>query len=57
MESVVEAQRCAIQTRPSWRRITCEYAVPRKILPGWSRTLTFRIDVEQPYVAPAEGRR
>ena len=57
MESVVEAQRCAIHTRPSWRRITCEYAVPRKILPGWSRTLSFRIDVEQPYVAPAEGRR
>ncbi|HYN02718.1 MAG TPA: tetratricopeptide repeat protein [Vicinamibacteria bacterium] len=56
-ETVVDAQRCAIQTRPSWRRITCEYAVPRKILPGWSRTLRFRIDVEQPYVAPAEGRR
>jgi Flp pilus assembly protein TadD len=57
METIVEAQQCAIQTRPSWRRITCEYAVPRKILPGWSRTLSFRIDVEQPYVAPAEGRR
>ena len=57
MEAVVEAQQCAVQTRPSWRRITCEYAVPRKILPGWSRTLSFRIDVEQPYVAPAEGRR
>ena len=57
MEMVVDAQRCAIQTRPAWRRITCEYAVPRKILPGWSRTLSFRIDVEQPYVAPAEGRR
>jgi hypothetical protein len=57
MESVLEAERCEIRTRPAWRRITCEYAVPRQILPGWSRTLAFRIDVEQPYVAPAEGRR
>jgi Flp pilus assembly protein TadD len=57
MASAVEAERCEIRTRPSWRRITCEYAVPRRILPGWSRTLAFRIDVEQPYVAPAEGRR
>jgi Flp pilus assembly protein TadD len=57
MESVVEAQRCEIRTRPAWRRITCDYAVPRKILPGWSRTLSFRIDVEQPYVAPSESRR
>jgi Flp pilus assembly protein TadD len=57
METAVEAQRCAIQTRPSWRRITCEYAVPRKILPGWSHTLSFRIDVEEPYVSPAESRR
>ncbi len=39
MGTVVDAQACAIQTRPAWRRITCEYAVPRKILPGWSRTL------------------
>jgi tetratricopeptide (TPR) repeat protein len=57
MESVLAAERCEIRTRPAWRRITCEYAVPRQILPGWSRTLAFRIDVEQPYVAPAEGRR
>jgi Flp pilus assembly protein TadD len=57
MDSVLEADRCEIRTRPDWRRITCEYAVPRSILPGWSRTLRFRIDVEQPYVVPVESRR
>jgi tetratricopeptide (TPR) repeat protein len=57
MESLVQAERCEIRTRRSWRRITCEYAVSRKILPGWSRTFPFRIDVEQPYVAPDESRR
>ena len=57
MESVIEAERCDIQTRPAWRRITCAYSVPRKLLPGWSHTLAFRIDVEQPYVAGPEGRR
>jgi tetratricopeptide (TPR) repeat protein len=57
MQSVVEAERCEIRTRPSWRRITCEYAVPRDLLPGWTRTLSFRLDVEQPYVVRPEGPR
>jgi Flp pilus assembly protein TadD len=57
MEAVLDADRCTVWTRPSWRRITCEYAVPRTILPGWSRTLGFRIDVEQPYVAAREDER
>jgi Flp pilus assembly protein TadD len=57
MQSVVEAERCEIRTRPSWRRITCEYAVRRDLLPGWTRTLSFRLDVEQPYVVRPEGLR
>ncbi len=55
MGSVVDVGRCEIQSRPSWRRITCEYAVALEILPGWTRVLPFRIDVEQPYVTRPPG--
>jgi tetratricopeptide (TPR) repeat protein len=55
MESVVDVGRCEIQSRESWRRITCEYAVPVEILPGWNRVLPFRVDVEQPYVTRPPG--
>ncbi len=55
MESVVDVGRCEIQSRPSWRRITCEYVVPLEILPGWTRVVPFRVDVEQPYVTRPPG--
>ncbi len=55
MESVVDVGRCEIQSRASWRRISCEYAVPVEILPGWTRVLPFRIEVEQPYVTRPPG--
>jgi Flp pilus assembly protein TadD len=57
MEAFVETDSCTVRTRPSWRRITCDYAVPRTILPGWSHTLSFRVDVEQPFVADRGDER
>ncbi len=54
MESVVDVGRCEIHSRDSWRRITCEYSVPVEVLPGWTRVLPFRVDVEQPYVVPRQ---
>ncbi len=55
MESVVDTSRCAIQSRPPWRRITCEYAVTLEIVPGWTRVVPFRLDTEQPYVTRPPG--
>jgi Flp pilus assembly protein TadD len=55
MQSVVDAGRCEIVSRPSWRRITCEYTVALEILPGWTRVVPFRIDTEQPYVTRPPG--
>ncbi|HEX9188116.1 MAG TPA: tetratricopeptide repeat protein [Vicinamibacteria bacterium] len=56
LEGVVEADRCEVHTRTAWRRITCAYVVPLEILPGLPpRRLSFRVDVEQPYVLPRGG--
>jgi Flp pilus assembly protein TadD len=57
MESVVDPGRCTVRTQATWRRITCAYSVPVKMLPGWTHTLAFRIDVEQPFVVSASAPR
>ena len=55
MQSGVDAARCEIQSRASWHRITCEYAVTLEVVPGWARVVPFRIDTEQPYVTRPPG--
>ena len=50
MESVLDPQTCTVLTRLAWRRITCAYFVPVKVLPGWTHTLAFSVDVEQAFV-------
>lgn len=57
LESVLDPERCAVQTQPGWRRITCAYEVPVEVLPGWTHTLAFRVDVEQPFVVAAHSPR
>jgi len=47
----LDPDRCQIDTRPGWRRITCDYAVEAQLLPGIGHTLHFRVDVEEPYLA------
>ncbi len=54
LEESVDVDRCQVTTRPRWRTITCEYAVPAQLLPGLRRDLPFRLDVEQPYLVERE---
>jgi tetratricopeptide (TPR) repeat protein len=57
MESLVDPERCTVHTQSTWRRITCAYSVPVEVLPGWTHTLEFQIDVEQPFVVNAAAPR
>jgi tetratricopeptide (TPR) repeat protein len=57
MEAWVDAQRCIVRTQAAWRRITCAYSVPVEVLPGWTHTLAFQIDVEQPFLATSSAPR
>lgn len=41
---------CQVATRKKWRRITCAYAVPVRMLPGLAWTLHFKIRAEEPYL-------
>jgi Flp pilus assembly protein TadD len=47
----VGASDCQVATRKKWRRITCAYSVPVRVLPGWPSTLHFTIRAEEPYLA------
>ena len=38
-----------VETRENARRIRVEYQRTAKVLPGWTRTFTFRHDVDQPF--------
>jgi tetratricopeptide (TPR) repeat protein len=51
LEGNLDPDRCQIDTRPGWRRITCDYAVETALFPGIRHTLRFRVDVEEPYLA------
>jgi hypothetical protein len=48
--AVVDAGSFQIATRPKWRRITGDYAVPVRVFPGLSTTLRFHLAAEQPYI-------
>lgn len=54
MQNVLDTGRCSVATQAAWRRIACAYDVPLTLLPGLRRTLTFRIEVEQPFVIPRD---
>jgi Flp pilus assembly protein TadD len=45
-----------VETGSVWRHITCDYAVPVSLLPGWQERIRFRIDVEKPVIIHDEGR-
>jgi len=51
LEAVLDPQRCIVHTQFAWRRISCTYSVPVEVLPGWTHTFAFDVDVEQPFVA------
>jgi hypothetical protein len=38
-----------VETRENARRIRIEYQRTAKVLPGWTRTFTFKHDVDQPF--------
>jgi tetratricopeptide (TPR) repeat protein len=46
-----------IDTRPTWRVISCDYAIPLQLLPGVERPLHVSLRVEQPYRAPGAASR
>jgi Flp pilus assembly protein TadD len=50
LESVLDLQRCSVHTQSTWRHVTCAYSVPVEVLPGWTHTFDFRVDVEQPFL-------
>jgi hypothetical protein len=55
MGAWVDPARCTVHTQSTWRRITCAYFVPVEMVPGWTHTLAFRIDVEQPFVVTSSA--
>jgi tetratricopeptide (TPR) repeat protein len=56
MDRVLDAEHCVVHTRRTWRRITCAYSVVVEVLPGWTHTLAFDVDVEEPFVVSASAQ-
>jgi Flp pilus assembly protein TadD len=56
LEGLLDPERCRVETRPGWRRITCGYAVETDLLPGLRRTLHFDLDVEEPYLVDPDPK-
>jgi hypothetical protein len=50
----LNADDCEVETGAQWRRIVCRYDVDVQFLPGVAGKLRFHIDVERPYLAPAD---
>jgi tetratricopeptide (TPR) repeat protein len=50
MESVIDPEGCTVTSQATWRHITCAYSVPLEVLPGFTHTFDFQVDVEEPYV-------
>ena len=50
----LDPDRCEVRSDPGWRRISCDYAVRVELLPGLWRSLSFFVEVEQPYLAEPE---
>jgi tetratricopeptide (TPR) repeat protein len=49
LEGRLEADRCEVRSGSMVRDIHCDYEVPVDLLPGFTRTLRFAIDVNEPY--------
>jgi Flp pilus assembly protein TadD len=45
-----------IDTRRTWRRITCRYVIPIALVPGFEPLLHFSIDVEEPVLIDDEEK-
>jgi tetratricopeptide (TPR) repeat protein len=54
LEAQVREENCHIETRPRWRIIQCEYAVPIRFMPGIEHQLRFHLRVEKPYLTPGK---
>lgn len=52
----VQEGQLTIDTRKTWRRITCRYAVPVALVPGFVSTLRFSLDVEEPVLIDGEEK-
>jgi len=56
LASYVQAGEVTIETRRTWRKITCRYAVPVALLPGLVSNLRFSLDVEEPVLIDGEEK-
>jgi Flp pilus assembly protein TadD len=52
----VQEGQLTIDTRKTWRRVTCRYTVPVSLLPGWVSNLRFSLDVEEPVLIDGEEK-
>jgi hypothetical protein len=48
----LDGERCEVRSGEGLRRIACVYEVPVEVLPGLHWPLTFRVAVDEPYMAP-----
>lgn len=56
LERYVQQGQLTIETRRTWRRITCSYRVPVALLPGFTPQLRFSLDVEEPVLIDGEEK-
>jgi tetratricopeptide (TPR) repeat protein len=54
LEAYLSEDDCAIESERPWRRIRCSYDHPVELLPGVTRTLRFRFEVERPLLRPED---
>lgn len=52
----VQEGQLTIDTRRTWRRITCRYSVPVALVPGFVSNLRFSLDVEEPVLIDGEEK-
>ncbi len=52
----VQEGQLTIDTRKTWRHITCRYAIPVALLPGFEPRLRFDLDVEEPVLIDGEEK-
>jgi hypothetical protein len=56
LEAYLSDDDCEVESRGPWRRVRCGYDQPVELLPGLTRTLRFRFEVERPFLAPEEPK-
>jgi tetratricopeptide (TPR) repeat protein len=50
LEGILRPDDCRVDTRTTWRRVVCTYSHAVTLLPGVTKHLAFRIDVDKPIV-------